>query len=849
MAYRVYADGNLICSPNNEQTALDSPTLTLEANKAGTFSFTMLPDHPFYDRINLRTSLIDVYQDWELIFEGVPISESSDFYNRKTFECEGDLAFLNDTIQRLAVHEGMTPQTLLARYLATHNEQADANKQFQVGVVTVQGSNIYRYTNYQTTMTEIAEDLIENFGGYLRVRHEGGVRYLDYLAESPRASAQSIRIGKNLIDLSKNLNTLDICTVLIPLGAKTGTLDNIDTRLDIKTVNGGLDYLVGTGAAYYGNIWRTQTWDDVTVASNLKAKGQAYLDSVQWANLVIEATALDLGLTEEDVEQFRVLDTIRVVSEPHGLDRTFLLTKLQIDLNHPGDTQVTLGHDERLSLSKQTAQAAAKIEQAKTEIIATASENTRQILDAATDGAIQILYNENGVAYELRINNSQNPATATKWWRYNSAGWGYTADGGQTYTIAATMDGVFLANIISSGILQSREGNNPKFYLNLDTGELRGNFSSLSIQSDSVATQGYTNAAAAAAQSAAETTAAADATAKANAAQSAAEATAAADATSKANAAQSAAETTAAADATAKANAAEASAVSTAASNTSAAISNYDSGLDQTAVFNKLTNNQANQGIYIQNGQLYINANMIAAGILSGREINNGNGTFVVDENGAMTASNATITGGTISYRGENYVDINNDGIFGGNNDVLADDVPLFNLTVEDSEANIRYGKLELFDLQGGLNDYPTIEVKGSGEDDGAGHGEIRINAIQDSAGLIALVHKDTHVGQIFLMNGATQQQVVFVGANASTKRGLLYLNDEYGDRIATLGATAAGYGSLSLGDGNYTRCILNDGGVYWYDANGTIRCRINPTGGLYFFNSSGTLTKSYPAT
>lgn len=682
MAYRVYADGNLICSPNNEQTALDSPTLTLEANKAGTFSFTMLPDHPFYDRINLRTSLIDVYQDWELIFEGVPVSESSDFYNRKTFECEGDLAFLNDTIQRLAVHEGMTPQTLLARYLATHNEQADANKQFQVGVVTIQGSNIYRYTNYQTTMTEIAEDLIENFGGYLRVRHEGGARYLDYLAESPRASAQSIRIGKNLIDLSKNLNTLDICTVLIPLGAKTGTLDNIDTRLDIKTVNGGLDYLVGTGAAYYGNIWRTQTWDDVTVASNLKAKGQAYLDSAQWANLVIEATALDLGLTEEDVEQFRVLDTIRVVSEPHGLDRTFMLTKLQIDLNHPGDTQVTLGHDERLSLSKQTAQAAAKIEQAKTEIIATASENTRQILDAATDGAIQILYNENGVAYELRINNSQNPATATKWWRYNSAGWGYTADGGQTYTIAATMDGAFLANFITAGVLRSQNG---KFSLDMETGT----------------------------------------------------------------------------------------------------------------------------------------ANL----------------------------ANANITGGSISYRGENYVDINNDGIFGGNNDVLADDVPLFNLTVEDSEANIRYGKLELFDLQGGLNDYPTIEVKGSGEDDGAGHGEIRINAIQDSAGLIALVHKDTHVGQIFLMNGATQQQVVFVGANASTKRGLLYLNDEYGDRIATLGATAAGYGSLSLGDGNYTRCILNDGGVYWYDANGTIRCRINPTGGLYFFNSSGTLTKSYPAT
>lgn len=52
----------------------------------------------------------------------------------------------------------------------------------------------------------------------------------------------------------------------------------------------------------------------------------------------------------------------------------------------------------------------------------------------------------------------------------------------------------------------------------------------------------------------ATTTAAADATSKANAAQSAAEATAAADATTKANAAQTAATTAAAADATSKAN-------------------------------------------------------------------------------------------------------------------------------------------------------------------------------------------------------------------------------------------------------------------------------------------------------
>jgi hypothetical protein len=68
-----------------------------------------------------------------------------------------------------------------------------------------------------------------------------------------------------------------------------------------------------------------------------------------------------------------------------------------------------------------------------------------------------------------------------------------------------------------------------------------------------------------AAQSAATTAAATDATSKANAAQSAAISAAATDATTKANAAQSAATTAAATDATSKANAAQAAAESTAA--------------------------------------------------------------------------------------------------------------------------------------------------------------------------------------------------------------------------------------------------------------------------------------------
>ena len=358
MSYKVYANGDIMCSPDAEQLALLDPVVNLEANMAGSFTFKMTPDHPFYDSLAFRKTLIDVYLDDELIFEGVPVSHSTDFFNVKSVSCEGELSFLNDSIQRQAKYTGQTVTSLLSMYLIAHNSQVESSKRFQLGTVTVDGgSNLLRYTNYQSTMQEISDDFLDNFGGYLRVRHSNGGRYLDYLAASPRTSTQVIRIGQNLMDLAQDTSTVDICTVLIPLGAKLeeSSIEGLDERLTIKSVNDNKDYIIGTGIDYFGYVWKTAVWDDVTVASNLLSKGQAYLSDAQWANLVITATAFDLGMAEEDMQKFRVLDTVRVVSEPHGLDRYFVLTALQYDLNHPGNTRITLGSEQTLSLSAQVA--------------------------------------------------------------------------------------------------------------------------------------------------------------------------------------------------------------------------------------------------------------------------------------------------------------------------------------------------------------------------------------------------------------------------------------------------------------------------------------------------------------
>lgn len=66
------------------------------------------------------------------------------------------------------------------------------------------------------------------------------------------------------------------------------------------------------------------------------------------------------------------------------------------------------------------------------------------------------------------------------------------------------------------------------------------------------------------------------------------------------------------------------------------AVKEYDTSLGQDEVFNKLTNGGEEQGIYIKDKKLYINANYILAGILAGKFIN-AKGIKVIDNDNQIT--------------------------------------------------------------------------------------------------------------------------------------------------------------------------------------------------------------------
>mgnify|MGYP000000656830 FL=1 len=97
------------------------------------------------------------------------------------------------------------------------------------------------------------------------------------------------------------------------------------------------------------------------------------------------------------------------------------------------------------------------------------------------------------------------------------------------------------------------------------------------------------------------------------------------------------------------------------------AIDNYDNSLGQPEIFNKLTNNGKNKGIYIQDGELYINASYILSGVLAGKFIN-GKGMSVTDKENKTTFyidndGNVMIAAKTLTIGGKDVEDIAGDTI------------------------------------------------------------------------------------------------------------------------------------------------------------------------------------------
>jgi len=472
----------LFYDSNNDSLSLIDPKLTYGVNIAGELNFTIAPTHPYFDDLNAdRTTEILLYDDNKLIFKCFPTEQKIDLYRQKKLTCEGVMSFLNDSNQRQAKYQHLTIAGYLEILINNHNADLNASlgnmRYFKLGNVTVtETENLYRYTNYNSTWKEIKEDLIDNYGGFILPRYEEDFTYIDYYKDAIRVSNQSVQLGVNLTDYDSNLDTTDYITKIIPLGEKQDKqeVEGLDSYLTIASVNDGKDYLINEeAAATYGIITNTVKWDKVTDPSILKRKGEQYLTDFQFNSVDIDVKAVDLSLIDASLNKYQLLDSIKVYSKPHGMDKYFVLQKITKTLNDPSKDTLSLSGNVT-GMSTKSKKSLVNITNDNVidtdEVLSQAQLQATAMLNGGNGGYVVIDVNENKQPNRILIMDKPSLEEAQDVIVMNKNGIGFSHDGGETYESAWTIDGKFNANYITTGKIAGER--NPDTYFDLDNAEL-----------------------------------------------------------------------------------------------------------------------------------------------------------------------------------------------------------------------------------------------------------------------------------------------------------------------------------------------------------------------------------------
>jgi len=347
-----------------------SPQLELEENAFGSLTFTIPSQNASYNLFDtnaLSQAEIRVYHSNESdpVFRGRLLEVKRDSQMNRNVMFEGELSYLADTVQEPAEYKDVTPDYYVGKLLAVHNKKHP--QKFVKGTVTVTDNDSADHitgrvnrgsytTDYNSTTWSCLQSLASELGGFFRIRWENGVRYLDYLKDHPTDCNQTIDLGSNLLDYAEEWSLAELYTVVVPIGAnvETGQTDSngntVKAKLTIASVNGGSVYLEDRADIIqrYGRREKAIEFSGIADPYHLKQLAALYLNNIQFDNMVLSLTALDLSEMGYDVDKFKFQSVVKANAAPFGLvNKDFPITKMSIPLKDPAHAVYTMSTNTR----------------------------------------------------------------------------------------------------------------------------------------------------------------------------------------------------------------------------------------------------------------------------------------------------------------------------------------------------------------------------------------------------------------------------------------------------------------------------------------------------------------------
>ena len=559
--YSVKGDGIVIYSDisTTESRKAITPKLTIGDNSAGSLEITLPPGNAGYEILERRTSEIVVYRDNVEVWSGRIISEKMDFWKNRVLTCEGELAYLNDTVQpQHKYEEGITVGKFLEAVLDEHNKRFnDERYKFHIGEARIYNNEKTLpeiVTDYETTLDCINKNIIERFQCHIRIEKIEGVKYIGFVKEETEFSenTQTIRFGSNLLDFTKNWDLSELATVMIPRGMQleteadensdafnkyvtlsdiphqdtlqesewghylrdeAGNLKHDDNNnlvyvydnvydehgelvykykkdkngfIPLETVDGKamirvdtnqneftennkikkivvefLDYSenqngvvvskIETDGAYavvyllnekgklyclrdiYGHSEQVVDFSDAANSVELIKNVRDYIKEQQFDKMVLEISAVDLRYLSEYAEPVKILDRMRCISYPHGMNTLFTVTELSIELDKPESVKYTLQKTVSFTpkqtslLSGAISSVAAELKSPQSSVLLQARSDADKILREKTNGYVTYVTDTEGGRHSeaLVVSSGKDYKNSDHFWIWNSNGLGH----------------------------------------------------------------------------------------------------------------------------------------------------------------------------------------------------------------------------------------------------------------------------------------------------------------------------------------------------------------------------------------------------------------------------------------
>lgn len=291
----------------------------------------------------------------------------------------------------------------------------------------------------------------------------------------------SIRYGKNLTDITQEENCSSVYTGVYPYWTNTdGDIVMLDEK--IVYVDGSFSFDRILPVDFSTN------WQEAPTQDELRSATKTYIKSnnIGVPSVSLTVSFVQLEQTEEYkdkalLERVSLCDTVNVEFEKLGVSATAKCIKTVYDAIRERYVSITLG-DAKSGLSGTVA--------SKLDVDTVKDEVTTDLsfaIDKATNmitgnlGGYVVFHSSTGGDQpdEILIMDTPDINTATKVWRWNKSGLGYSNNGyNGPFGLAMTQDGAIVANYITSGTLSAAlikagllSDASGKNYWNMETGE------------------------------------------------------------------------------------------------------------------------------------------------------------------------------------------------------------------------------------------------------------------------------------------------------------------------------------------------------------------------------------------